>query len=336
MKRVERFGSFIPIAGTRWYNVTYYVFILVGILSVEVFLSYLREDTAGPPLSVHPKMRLSPSVSTIPVQVSTQSKSIEPQKTSPFDLTTDILVLVFTNPEDRSKRDALRDSWVSDYKGSSTVLVMFVLGIQGINEETKNVLNDEEKNFADLLFLADYDETSERRSEKLLYALHWAVENVKCKYLLKVGQDTYVALEKILQRIQVTHSSKPILMGSIKSHDLPVRPKLRDPKSKWLSGDWNLCPHYLPYPTEIGYIISFNVVKGIVAASNVPTLRMLKSADITLGIWISVFDMEYINIDKESSGQGSCNLNGLFFPKQSSDMLKKRHVHFKQTGNLCP
>ena len=92
---------------------------------------------------------------------------------------------------------------------------------------------------------------------KVLASFVQLSRNVKFEYLLKVDDDSYVQLPKILEELKNSNFDKSLYWGFFDGR-APVLSR-----GKWAEKEYRLCDKYIPYAVGGGYVLSHvSLVRG--------------------------------------------------------------------------
>lgn len=104
-------------------------------------------------------------------------------------------------------------------------------------------------------------------------------------------------------------------------------------KGKNVEDDWYLCDHYLPYASGGGYVLSVDLVDLIVANSDI--LHLYNSEDISVGVWISPYEVERKHDERFNVLGGVCQYRQILSHWQSPDDIRNRYKGLHIHGNQC-
>jgi hypothetical protein len=217
--------------------------------------------------------------------------TVENKNQQPF-----LLVVIFSTPTAFGHRNSSRNTWMKDFMNTTEVVVKFVIGLADIDVKTQSDIKEESENYGDLLLFPEHKEGyGPQCTEKLLITLKWASKHTEAIYLMKTDDDCYVRLGCILDILQTRSklSEKPFLCGTIHQNAYPHK------KGKWAEQNWKLSHQYLPFPFGSGYILPLSLVRSIIASNDLIPLRKLRNEDVTIGVWVASYDIDYINIRRQ-------------------------------------
>ena len=208
-----------------------------------------------------------------------------------------LTVIIFSKSASRDLRKACRNTWLKDYRNSTEVVFRFVIGTAGLDEEENHKLQTESIQYGDLLLLQNHTESyGYECTNKLLLSFQWVANHSKAQYVMKTDDDCYVRLGVILSPLykRTSQTKKPFLCGTIMHNKKPFS------QGKWIKDKWNLTKEYLPFPYGSGYILPVSLMKTILLSNNIVPLRKLRNEDVTVGLWVAQYDIDYINIERHS------------------------------------
>ncbi len=196
-----------------------------------------------------------------------------------------VKVLVLSRPSAILRRNAIRNTWKKPFSGSqSSVLIVFSIGISGLSDSTLNDLTKEQDKFGDLVLLDSVIESYSNLTNKVLRSFVVADLKYKFSYLIKCDDDTYLALDVIVEELRRRTSRKSYYWGKMfEGSHMQTTGKFAEKK-------WFLASTYIPYALGAAYILSGDLVKKI--AQNSQSLMQYHNEDVSVSVWISPFDVE--------------------------------------------
>ena len=242
-----------------------------------------------------------------------------------------LLIIIPTRPTDIDRRTAIRETWASPYAQSTTVGIKFIMGTFGLTESEVQKVSAERESHGDIIILPDHKEDYHNLTRKTLRLIQWASENIKFKYLMKSDDDSYVLVAALLKMLRNKVVTKPIYFGLITKYGRPIK----NPRSKWVENNWKLCMTYLPFAHGPGYVMSYELVKGISDASYEVDFRMYNNEDTSLALWIVPFDIEYWEAKGTISLGNTCSNGTILVHQQFPKLMKLRHKQVLTNGKLC-
>ncbi len=242
-----------------------------------------------------------------------------------------LLVMVISTPEHRARRDAIRKTWVSSYvKHEKKFAVKFVIGTLDRNVNVMESLISENKTFGDLLLLTDHLDTYQNLTRKVLHTFVWVDRNTNYSFVLKIDEDSFPKLDQIELELKLRTSRKPLYWGLVATRGTPKK------RGRWGDTHWNLCDKYLPYALGLGYVLSKDLVHRI--AMNADGVTLYNNEDVSVGAWISPFDLERKHDSRFSLRKWQHSADGkhyLLVNPVSIEKAEKTHELMKTKGVLC-
>ncbi|XP_032564552.1 putative UDP-GlcNAc:betaGal beta-1,3-N-acetylglucosaminyltransferase LOC100288842 [Chiroxiphia lanceolata] len=190
-----------------------------------------------------------------------------------------LLILVHSSPENRTRRDAIRQTWgnVTDSRGY-TVLTLFAVG-KAASESTQLEINEEAHKHRDIIE-GSFIDSPQTQTQKMLLSVEWAVTFCpRARFILKADEDVFVGVPSLAGYLLSLPQLEDIYLGRVVHQGVPDR----DPQS----------PAFVPshqYPEEFypdfchgsAFVISQDVARKVyVAAKEVP---LSVPPDIFVGI----------------------------------------------------
>lgn len=189
-----------------------------------------------------------------------------------------LFIMVLTSPNGKERRDAMRETWLSNIKTlDSSIIARFIVGIKELSQADIKNLEEENNIYSDILFLPELKDAYKELPSKVLQTFKWIDQNVNSSYLLKVDDDSFVRLDVVMSELKSTSSTRRLYWGFFRG-DAHV--KFAGP---WSEKNWHLCDRYLPYAQGGGYILSSDLVNFI--ARNADLLQKFNSEDVSVGEW---------------------------------------------------
>lgn len=243
-------------------------------------------------------------------------------------LTYTLLVLVNSQPGAYVLRMAIRNTWMTYPSVGVSVAVLFTITEKDLPLDEVAALSHESAQHRDMVVfrgVADHPE-----SERLLYQLLWAEQNVQYKHILRTQDSFYVRLEELLHDVRRIQRNRNVYWGYFDGHRQPGKGKLPEP-------EWFLCNSFVRFAHSGGYVISSELVERIL--SQAEYLQMYNNEDVALSLWLSPYnDVEWKHdprFDTEIGKSRGCKNNYLISPANSSIAMVELHRRVLESGKLC-
>ncbi|KFP33074.1 Putative UDP-GlcNAc:betaGal beta-1,3-N-acetylglucosaminyltransferase LOC402377, partial [Colius striatus] len=190
-----------------------------------------------------------------------------------------LLVLVCSSPGNRTRRDAIRQTWgnVTD-TGGYTVLTLFALG-KAASESTQLQINEESQKHRDIIE-GSFIDSPQTQTQKLLLSLGWAATLCPhARFVLKTDEDAFVSVPSLVGYLLSLTQLEDIYTGRVIHQGVPDR----DPKSSGFVPPQQYPEEFYPdYCEGSAFAISRDVARKVfVAAKEVP---LSVPPDIFVGI----------------------------------------------------
>ena len=243
-----------------------------------------------------------------------------------------LFVAILSHYQRYNSRVAIRKTWMKmdnqDGK-DSLILFKFVIGTMNLSAAAVQNLTAEEDANHDLLLLPHLIDSYHNLTRKVLYTLVWADENVSFSYFLKCDTDSFVFLNRLTQELSKRTSTKDFYWGYFIGSMKPSK------EGRWPEYKWFLCDHYLPYAVGGGYVISSNLVHRL--AVNSDGLQLYVCEDVSVGVWLSPFNIERKHDVRFDTGHKSrgCSNQYLISHKQSPEDMYRLYSNLLKTGKPC-
>ena len=196
-----------------------------------------------------------------------------------------VLVLVLSRPNSMERRNAIRNTWMKRYgQKQQGVLVKFSIGTNSLSKTTLDDIVHEQDTFGDLLLIHNVVESYSNLTWKVLETFVESNKHYKFSYVLKCDDDTFLALDMIVEELRQRTSKKSYYWGKMFKQS-----RVRT-TGKFAEKEWFLCDSYPPYALGAAYIISGDLVRII--ALNYHKLVKYHNEDVSVSVWISPYDVE--------------------------------------------
>jgi galactosylxylosylprotein 3-beta-galactosyltransferase len=242
-----------------------------------------------------------------------------------------LLVLIHAKADDRTRRDAIRQTWVSDYRGllNPPVQYRFVIGAHNLGlEELKRLLAESER-FGDVIIMDDIPDSEADLTRRTLDSFSLVLQTLKFKYILKCDDDTFVDLPRIATELQRRQYHARFYWGFIMGHN-----KVHS-YGRYKEVGWSLCDFYLPYAAGGGYVISRDLVELL--HENRDSLKRYSCEDVSLGAWLAPYNIERrhdTRFNTESRSRG-CKSVFMVSHKVSAGDMFQMYESLQLDGTLC-
>ena len=243
-----------------------------------------------------------------------------------------LFVAILSQYEGYNSRVSIRKTWMKMHNQdseNSLILFKFVIGTMNLSAAAIQNLTVEEDANHDLLLLPHLIDSYNNLTRKVLYTLVWADANVSFSYLLKCDTDSFVFLNRLTQELSKRTSTKDFYWGYFVGFNNPIK------GGRWPEYKWFLCDHYLPYAVGGGYVISSDLVHRL--AVNSDGLQLYVCEDVSVGVWLSPFNIERKHDVRFNTGHKSrgCSNQYLISHKQSPEDMYRLYSNLLKTGKLC-
>ena len=242
-----------------------------------------------------------------------------------------LLVLVHAKADDHTRRDAIRQTWVADFRGllNPPVQYRFVIGGAGLGLELVNELQAEAERNGDMIILYNVRDAQASLTNRTLDGFTYVLENFQFNYIMKCDDDTFVDLPRVATELQHRQYHARFYWGFMMGHNRIHH------HGRYGEREWSLCDHYLPYAAGGGYVISHDLVELLV--ENRGTLKRYVCEDVSVGAWLAPYNIERrhdTRFNTESQSRG-CKAVYLVSHKVSPADMYKMYESLQVDGTLC-
>lgn len=203
-----------------------------------------------------------------------------------------VIILIATVHGNTEKRKAIRETWLSLYKGNTgRVRYAFLLGMTA-DKALQVALETESATHRDIL-QEDFVDTYNNLTLKTMMALQWASTSCqKAEFVMKTDDDMYVNLNSMSTALD---KYKDVLQRSVGGYCVQSANPVRDKNSKWYVS-LKTYPHakYHGYCSGTGYVTSMAVTQKVFEISkHIPFFHL---EDIYVGLCINKLKFSFTRI----------------------------------------
>ncbi|KAI4998566.1 hypothetical protein ZWY2020_053908 [Hordeum vulgare] len=182
-----------------------------------------------------------------------------------------------------TERMAVRRSWMSAVRNSSSTMARFFVALNGRREVNED-LKKEADFFGDIIivpFVDSYDLVV----LKTVAICEYAARVVSAKYVMKCDDDTFVRLDSVMAEIKKIPDDKSFYMGNMNYYHRPLR------EGKWAVSyeEWPR-DTYPTYADGAGYIVSSDIAGFVASEMEKGRLNLFKMEDVSVGMWVRQFN----------------------------------------------
>ncbi|XP_020156426.1 hydroxyproline O-galactosyltransferase GALT5 isoform X2 [Aegilops tauschii subsp. strangulata] len=191
-----------------------------------------------------------------------------------------------------TERMAVRRSWMSAVRNSSSTMARFFVALNGRREVNED-LKKEADFFRDIIivpFVDSYDLVV----LKTVAICEYAARVVSAKYVMKCDDDTFVRLDSVMAEIKKIPDDKSFYMGNMNYYHRPLR------EGKWAVSyeEWPR-ETYPTYADGAGYIVSSDIAGLVASEMEKGRLNLFKMEDVSVGMWVGQLNagagVEYVH-----------------------------------------
>ncbi|XP_062214923.1 hydroxyproline O-galactosyltransferase GALT5-like [Phragmites australis] len=196
----------------------------------------------------------------------------------------DLFIGILSAGSHFTERMALRRSWMSSVRNSSTMVARFFVALNG-RKEVNEDLKKEADFFGDIVivpFVDSYDLVV----LKTVAICDYAARVVPAKYVMKCDDDTFVRLDSLMAEVKKIPEGKSFYLGNMNYYHRPLR------EGKWAVSykEWPR-EEYPPYADGAGYVVSSDIANFVVSEMEKGRLNLFKMEDVSMGMWVGLFNV---------------------------------------------
>lgn len=247
-----------------------------------------------------------------------------------------LFVAVLSYQQNEALRDAARRTWLKrkvKYDRHRFPLVYrFFVGSLGVSKEQRIALEREALVHRDLVLLEGVPDSFDNRTFKVLQAFLWVHSNYKCKFLLKVNDNSFAMLDLIVSELGEARFNprNDLLLWGFFAGYAPV-----SRSGPWAEPVWFLSDRYLPYPCGGGYVLTW---MALVYISHIwKLLDLYTNDDVAVGVWLAPLTLNRRHdrrFDTERESRGCFN-SYLVTHRQTASMMEEKYKNLVERGVMC-
>ena len=243
-----------------------------------------------------------------------------------------LLVLVHSKVDGRKRRDTIRHTWLSDFRGlpNPPIQYKFVVGADRQRLDLAKQLFAEAEQFSDMIILDNVDDSPASLATLTLDGFSFSLENYQFKYILKCDDDTFVDVLRVATELHRRQHHTRFYWGFMTGNS-PVH-------SHGHYGEqqvWTLCERYLPHAAGGGYVISRDLAELL--AVNKDYLMRYSYEDVSMGAWLAPYNIERrhdTRFNTEAHSRG-CKSVFLVSHKTLPEDMHQLYESLKLDGTFC-
>lgn len=242
-----------------------------------------------------------------------------------FD-TTDLLIMVFSAPNNHVKRQAIRDNWGRDATNSTRLL--FLVG--GANLSDYQLTSMQTENFVTDVVFADFIDHYFNLTLKSVAMLDWVDLNCfECSFLLKCDDDMYINVPALREKLR---SEPPLPEETMVGHLVHNWQPNRNSESKYFLSKREFPAEVLPdFVTGPAYLVTGALVRPLLEAAldeHWLTLEDVFLTGIVAGARLEVKLTNWKEFLNERVGMTPCNARQIAIhevrPAQQKSLMRAR------------
>lgn len=242
-----------------------------------------------------------------------------------------LMVLIHAKADEWKRREAIRQTWVSDFVGMahSPVKYRFVVAGKGLPMKTVGLLLREAQRHRDIIILPYVTDSHVTLTQRTIEGFKYAVENFKFSYVLKCDDDTYVDLPRVASELQLRERRDRLYWGYMLGTSRPQS------LGRYRETHWVLCNSYFPYALGGGYVLSRDLVDILSRVQS--NLIQYRCEDVSVGAWLAPYNIERrhdVRFDTESRSRG-CKEVFLVSHKVSVENMLNMYQSLQLEGTFC-
>ena len=234
-----------------------------------------------------------------------------------------LLIVVITAPPNTARRSVIRQTWTLNLPKNAKVF--FAVGMKFLNSENKTALDDENKLNQDLIMLPHLEDKYDLLTDKVVEFMKWIGETSVFDYLLKVDDDTFVRVDKLVNALQLKPRDK-LYWGFFNNGSEIVK------EGKWAEPEPYICDKYVSYALGGGYVLSKDLVTYIV--DNSDKFKKFVNEDVSVGTWLAPLTLNVYH-DERFRMKGACREDQIVFHESSIEDMHNFNKSIELKNSFC-
>ena len=205
----------------------------------------------------------------------------------------------------------------------------FVLGVEDVEYENYDKIKEEVDLHNDIIYFNDVKNAYFSLTDRVVRVLQYIIEQqYKFSYILKCDDDTFPDVRRIAAELQNRENPGLLYWGQMVMGLIQM-------EGIWKETEWSSCDTYYPYAYGGGYILSRDLVQLVV--ENEPYLKRYGSEDVSIGSWISPYNIERKHDARFATGAvpRGCKKPYLLKHKVSVNDTYRHYTSLIRHGSIC-
>ncbi len=199
-------------------------------------------------------------------------------------------------------RAAARETWIPIVKASHAVTMRFFCWVDTQDDGLMAWMRSEQAEHRDMVIVTPESlggrgtvEKQSWQTRMTINLLSTAMEHFEPEYIMRAADNAYPNIPVIMRMLKQQRGQGTFWYGHAMPGVILDGRYDRTPEYKELWEDTVESPVIPQYMDGAGAVMSAKVGEALLAAERSVGLRMLANADAAIGLWLSAFQMRYIN-----------------------------------------
>nr|ACF84612.1 unknown [Zea mays] len=182
-----------------------------------------------------------------------------------------------------TERMAVRRSWMSLVRNSSSIVARFFVALNGRKEVNEDLIK--EADFFRDIVIVPFADSYDLVVLKTVAICDYVARVVPAKYVMKCDDDTFVGLDSVMAEVKKIPDGKSFYLGNMNYYHRPLR------EGKWAVSyeEWPR-EEYPPYADGAGYVVSSDIANFVASGMENGRLNLFKMEDVSMGMWVGQFN----------------------------------------------
>ena len=210
-----------------------------------------------------------------------------------------LLVGILSTAQNFKRRKVIRDTWLNVGMNLNWE-PWFIIG-RSNDAKTRSAVKEESAFHRDMIIFDSIQEGYYTISAKVEAYFRWAAQawgghNNHPQYIMKADDDSAVEIPMLMEALKHLPAQK-LYMGRPRENSKVIRPDGKRAKEKY-AHKWTVTKEeyardiFPPYMGGPGYILSYDLAKNLVKATNDPKHKPFKFEDVNIGMILDGMDYE--------------------------------------------
>ena len=203
------------------------------------------------------------------------------------------------------------------------------MGVEELEDEERDKIKEEAELHNDIIYFNDVKNSYFSLTDRIIKVLQYITEQrYRFSYVLKCDDDTFLDVRRIAAELQKRENPGLFYWGQMVMG-------LIQTEGKWQETEWSSCQTYYPHAYGGGYVLSRDLV--LLVVENEPYLKRYRSEDISIGLWVSAYNIERKHDARFTTGASARGCKKPYWVKHkvSREGIYVHYASLAHAGSIC-